>query len=162
MDKKTYKLRPEYDSHASFYGKAMVVMDGEKRKLYSYDTLVAEIGGGRACVYGTYSATTLRHIKEFLKQAGFRAESKSQIEKDYMRNEERKMTKMICLEGEEDLKERHIYREYCSSEEPSYTGHDGPEYMWASKVAYVRIGGVRLRVPLCHRHFSKLKEGLEG
>ena len=35
-------------------------------------------------VYGTYSATTLRHIKEFLKQNGFKADSKSQIEKDYL------------------------------------------------------------------------------
>ena len=35
-------------------------------------------------VFGLYSVTTLRHIKEFLKQNGFKAETKAQIAKDYM------------------------------------------------------------------------------
>jgi hypothetical protein len=41
--------------------------------------------GGQLCaeVYGTYSSTTLRHIKEFLKQNGFKAESSKQIMADY-------------------------------------------------------------------------------
>ena len=30
-----------------------------------------------------YSRTTLRHVKEFLKQQGYKAESKEQILKDY-------------------------------------------------------------------------------
>lgn len=54
-------------------------------RLYSYDTHVASIKNGvTAEVYGTYSSTTLRHIKEFLKQNGFKADSKQQIETDYM------------------------------------------------------------------------------
>ena len=55
-----------------------------QNKLYSYDTLVAEIKDGKPVVYGTYSNTTLRHIKDWLLQNGFKADSKAQIEKDYM------------------------------------------------------------------------------
>ncbi len=72
-------LEPEYDSAVSFYKKARV----EGNKLYSYDTLVAEIKDGNPVVYGTYSQTTLRHIKEWLKQNGFKAENSKQIMNDY-------------------------------------------------------------------------------
>jgi hypothetical protein len=34
-------------------------------------------------VFGTYSQTTLRHIKEFLLQHGFRADNSKQIMADY-------------------------------------------------------------------------------
>jgi len=95
-----YDLDCRYDGAKSFYGKAKVeVHDGEE-SLISYTTLVAKItmvhdddpenGPSendlvrKAIVYGTYSPTTLRHIKEFLRQAGFKAETKSQIIEDYM------------------------------------------------------------------------------
>ena len=52
--------------------------------LLSYGTLVATIYDGQAKVYSTHSATTLRHIKDFLRQNGFRADTKSQIERDYV------------------------------------------------------------------------------
>lgn len=78
-----YELPARYDSRKSFYGKARVeTMDG-KKALYSYNTKVAEIEDGKAKVYGTYSQTTLRHIKEFLLQNGFKAENSKQIIKDY-------------------------------------------------------------------------------
>lgn len=77
-------LEPKYDSRKSFYGKA----DVEGNKLYSYDTLVAEIVNGEPKVYNLQSATTLRHVKEFLKQKGFKAETKAQIMKDYFVNED--------------------------------------------------------------------------
>jgi hypothetical protein len=83
----TTDLTPQYDSRASFYGKAHVETDdtGNFAGLISYTTLVAKINrkAGRAEVYGTYSSTTLRHIKEFLKQNGFKAESSKQIMADY-------------------------------------------------------------------------------
>lgn len=83
-----YELMAKFDSRKSFYGKAIVVTSptpfGEYNSLYSYGTLVAETVNGNARVYGFYSPTTLRHIKEFLKQNGFKAESKSQIAKDYL------------------------------------------------------------------------------
>jgi hypothetical protein len=78
-----YELEPEYDRRKSFYGKAVVTEKNGKKVLTSYSTDVAEIENGKAKVHGTYSDTTLRHIKEFLKQNGFKAESSKQIMKDY-------------------------------------------------------------------------------
>lgn len=84
----TYELEPRYDSRKSFYGKARVETGNGVKKLYSYNTLVAEIRNGTPIVYGTYSATTLRHITEFLKQSGFKAETSDQIIKDYPEKED--------------------------------------------------------------------------
>ena len=80
-----YELHPQYDSRKSFYGKARVDTGDkdDKNKLFSYDTLVAEIKDGKPVVYGAFSATTLRHIKDWLKQNGFKAENKAQILRDY-------------------------------------------------------------------------------
>lgn len=80
-----YGLEPAYDSRKSFYGKAQVDTgdDGLSNRLYSYDTLVAEIKNGKPVVYGTFSQTTLRHIKDWLKQLGFKADSSKQIMADY-------------------------------------------------------------------------------
>ena len=80
-----YDLRPQYDSRDSFYGKAKVDTGdkNDKNKLYSYNTLVAEIKDGKPVVYGTYSQTTLRHIKDWLKQNGFKADNAKQIIADY-------------------------------------------------------------------------------
>lgn len=79
------ELYPYYDSAKSFYGKAKIIEVENDVFLISYDTIVAFFNRDAkvAQVYGTYSATTLRHIKEFLKQSGFKAESKKQIENDY-------------------------------------------------------------------------------
>lgn len=80
------ELCPYYDSAKSFYGKAKVIEIENDVFLISYDTIVAFFNRDTkvAKVIGTYSATTLRHIKEFLKQSGFKAETKKQIEKDYI------------------------------------------------------------------------------
>lgn len=109
-----YELSTQYDSRASFYGKATVQVrehgdttcpvyfydkvlpneagncslcdtpfDAEVKTLVSYVTEVATIASGKARVRGTYSNTTLRHIKEFLKQNGFKAENSKQIMADY-------------------------------------------------------------------------------
>lgn len=86
------ELIPQYDTAKSFYGKAIISLEntGEYTlysTLYSYGTRVCSIclheGVITARVYGTYSPTTLRHIKEFLKQNGFKAETKKQILSDY-------------------------------------------------------------------------------
>lgn len=80
-----YELAVKYDNHNSFYGKAVVREneDGTKQ-LFSYETEVAYIENGKAYVIDTYSSTMLRHIKEFLKQNGYKATTKKQIEDDYM------------------------------------------------------------------------------
>lgn len=77
------ELMVKYDSRKSFYKKAMIESVEGGFKLYSYNTLVAEVRDGKAIIYGFYSATTLRHQKEFLKQLGFEAESKQQM-KEYL------------------------------------------------------------------------------
>lgn len=81
----TYPLIPTFDGEKSFYGKAVVVEYNTHKELYSYGTFVASIHKKLGAeVFDTHSNTTLRHIKEFLKQNGFKAESKAQIERDYM------------------------------------------------------------------------------
>jgi len=76
-------LRTEYDNRASFYGKAKVIIEGNKTILISYNTQVAFIENGKAVLNGWFSTTTGRHIKEFLLQNGFKAESKKQMLKNY-------------------------------------------------------------------------------
>lgn len=79
----TFELQPLYDSHQSFYGKAFVeryaTNGGTRLVLKSYDTIVAVISPvGEESGTEVYrveiamrylSATTLRHVKEFLAQA---------------------------------------------------------------------------------------------
>ena len=66
--------------------KAKVIEIGNDVFLVSYATVVAFYNRETkiAQVVGTFSPTTLRHIKEFLRQSGFKAETKKQIMKDYM------------------------------------------------------------------------------
>lgn len=79
----TFEMQPLYDSHQSFYGKAFVerwdTKHGMKHVLKSYGTVVAVVTplgetGGDTEAYrveigmGYLSATTLRHVKEFLAQ----------------------------------------------------------------------------------------------
>ena len=79
-------LNPVHDSRKSFYGKAIVIHEGGKIKLRSYNTIVAEIEGTEATIHGFYSATTTRHIKDFLYQNGFEIGTKAQLEKMYMQD----------------------------------------------------------------------------
>lgn len=92
-----YKLEAKYDSHKSFYGKAKVVEEYNAKSLISYKSCICqiqELGNKDKVVkiynvkdyYGnslTFSSTSLRHLKEFLKQNGLKAESRAQIEADY-------------------------------------------------------------------------------
>lgn len=79
-----YDLQTKFDSRNSFYGKAKVAVNEHGDKiLTSYSTQVAVIADGKAKVKGAYSQTTLRHIKEFLKQEGFKAENSKQIMADF-------------------------------------------------------------------------------
>lgn len=84
-----YELTPKHDSAKSFYGKARIEshQEGEVKSLRSYDTVVATMYSPESVLVTTnpahLTATTLRHIKEFLKQHGFKAETKKQIVKDY-------------------------------------------------------------------------------
>lgn len=75
-----FELQPLYDGRKSFYGKAYVERYGTRLVLKSYGTVVATVEPVSAPDAGdeTYevrigmkylSATTLRHVKEFLAQA---------------------------------------------------------------------------------------------
>lgn len=79
----TFELQPVYDGHKSFYGKALVerwnAKNGMRYALISYGTTVAtvkEVSAGdvehemfEIRIGMKYlSATTLRHVKEFLAQ----------------------------------------------------------------------------------------------
>lgn len=82
------ELEPIYDSRKSFYGNAKEREEDGKTILTSYSTDVAYIKDGKPFVNGSYSNTTARHIKEFLKQHGFKAETTKQILKDYQAEKE--------------------------------------------------------------------------
>lgn len=86
-----YELQPQYDTRKSFYGKARVRLSRGIHRiltLISYNTEVAIIRDDTdVVVFGIYSPTTLRHIKEFLKQNGLRADTKKQILEDYSEKE---------------------------------------------------------------------------
>lgn len=69
------ELKPIYDNAKSFYKKAYIVKKDNVIKLYSYKTLVCVILNGNRYQLNynidsdlLFSNTTLRHIKEFLKQ----------------------------------------------------------------------------------------------
>lgn len=78
----TFELQPLYDHHQSFYGKAFVerwdTEHGTQLVLKSYGTVVAKVtptySDEDVTTYaveismGDLSATTLRHVKEFLAQ----------------------------------------------------------------------------------------------
>lgn len=71
------------------YGKAIVEVEKNGiRRLYSYNTLIATVDVNEGTVELTpswdYSATTLKHLKQFLNEEGFEATSKAQIAKDYL------------------------------------------------------------------------------
>ena len=82
-------LEPRYDARKSFYGKAFVERTPTGPELYSYGTRVAKIEDGKVVLFPKWnsSQTTLRHVKEFLRQYGFKADTQKQIEKDYLKED---------------------------------------------------------------------------
>jgi hypothetical protein len=78
------ELIPIHDTAKSFGHKAIIETTENGSVLFSYNTEVAKIENRKAIVYDTFSDTTLRHIKEYLKQNGYKAETKKQIIADYM------------------------------------------------------------------------------
>lgn len=82
----SYQLETRYDSRKSFYGKAVVAVRDGYTELLSYGTLVARIYDGNLVkLYPAWDAsqTTLRHVKEYLRQAGCYVGSKAEMEKAY-------------------------------------------------------------------------------
>ena len=81
-----FELTPKFDSRKSFYGKAIISFDGDRRLLLSYGTPVAFIEPDQPPVMldgWDSTQTSLRHVKEFLKQNDLKAESLEQMRRDY-------------------------------------------------------------------------------
>lgn len=78
-------LQPQFDSRASFYNKAVIEDHPDAITLYSYNTAVAmyDKETGVLHVYGYYSSTTARHIREFARQLGVILPKGSDIEGEY-------------------------------------------------------------------------------
>lgn len=66
------ELQARYDSRKSFYKKAYIIyIDNELILLQSYNTIVSYCLNGKVEHIGSYSQTTSRHQKEFVKQCEY-------------------------------------------------------------------------------------------
>lgn len=76
------ELQAIYTNQKSFYGKARVEhLENGHKSLYSYNTKVCELDNNNNIVdIGYYSATTSRHINEFLLQHNLKSMTKKEIE----------------------------------------------------------------------------------
>ena len=90
MESSYAKLDPKFDHRKSFYGKARVLeKDDGTKVLYSYGTPVVRIRNGEVTLLTkgylgwSSSPTTLRHVKDFLQQNGFKAGSYKDLAKMY-------------------------------------------------------------------------------
>ena len=112
IDEEIYTLHPQHDARQSFYGKARVDVspDGKTKTLISYNTKVARIVDGKVELLYDWdsSQTTLRHVKEFLKQNGFKAETSKQIAKDYNIEESLEEAKELQSSPYKDLIGKHF------------------------------------------------------
>lgn len=78
------ELQPIYSNQKSFYGKAKIIREKDTIKLKSYDTIIAEIKNGKLHINGFYSATSTKHLTEFVRQNGFKTGTKKELEKMYL------------------------------------------------------------------------------
>lgn len=76
-------LQAIYSHTKSHYGKAQVEhLENGHKVLYSYNTRVCELDNNNNIIdIGYYSATTSRHINDFLMQNGHEKMNKKEIEK---------------------------------------------------------------------------------
>ena len=169
----TYGLEPEYDSRKSFYGKAKVEErpDGTKI-LYSYGTPVCKIKGDKATLLRkgylgwASSQTTLRHVKEFLKQHGFEAGSINDLRNKYpveqaTYNEALTLTEGILVDilDKEEVEEGKKFIEEDDDEHIEQVVDVDANTVEELKDSYV--GNVLLRCPVCKTPIFKKPELLE-
>lgn len=80
--KNTKYLDVIFDARKSFYKKAYSGTWRDALYLVSYSTVVACVYKNQLRIYGYFSPTTARHIREFAKQNGFFDDIKCQDMKD--------------------------------------------------------------------------------
>ena len=165
-----YDMAPEYDSRKSFYGKAKVDErpDGTKI-LYSYGTPVCKITkDGKATLLRkgylgwASSQTTLRHVKEFLKQNGLEAGSINDLRKNYpieQFNEDLNEGLVVDLLDDKEVEEGKKFIEEDSDEHVEQVVDVDADTVEELKDSYV--GNVLLRCPVCKTPIFKKPELLE-
>ena len=68
-------LKPIHSNQKSFHGKAKVMELTDSKILWSYDKPVTVIDKDGAFLLDIKTDSTLRHVKEFLLQNGFKADN---------------------------------------------------------------------------------------
>ena len=156
-----YDLKPQYDHRKSFYGKAWVDDKGNGTKvLYSYHTPVVRIEDGKVTLLRkgylgwASSPTTLRHVKDFLKQNGFEAGSVNDIAKMYpteqarVNESYRKCESLVNLYNKDEVRKAKQCLEDKAEEKDSEVIVDvDAETVDELKDSYV--GCAILRCPIC-------------
>lgn len=75
----TYELKPHGYNQKSYYDKAIIIEDGNKRILQSYKTKVLEYANGKLFrLWNGWSTTTAKHINSFLTAYGLPKLTKKQ------------------------------------------------------------------------------------
>lgn len=165
-------MEPEYDSRKSFYKKAYVDErpDGTKI-LYSYGTPVCKIEDGKAILlrkgYLSWacSPTTLRHVKEFLRQNGFEAGSINDLRKNYPEqqatyNEALTLTEGILVDllDKDEVEEG---KKFIKDEEEHIEQVVDVDADTVEELKDSYVGNVLLRCPICKTPIFKKPELLE-
>ena len=177
-------LEPKHDARKSFYGKAEVVEEDGDKVLYSYGTKVAKITKdnkvellsgslpetrGYKVMLWCYSPTTLRHVKEFLKQNGFKAESKAQMEKDYVRKDESKKINdskelkegtKFNLKDDDQVKKAKEFKEDNSDKEDNIEKIVDVDASTVDELKDSYVGSTILQCPVCKTLIYKKPEEL--
>lgn len=160
-----YDLQTQFDSRKSFYGKAVVDSkeDGSK-VLYSYGTPVCRIEDGKATLlrkgYRGWSSsqTTLRHVKEFLKQNGFEVGSYKELAKMYPIEQARVNEALVNLSDAEQVeKAKELLDKEKTSEEEVIVDVDADT---VDKLKDSYIGNAILRCPVCGTLIYKKPDAL--
>lgn len=177
-------LEPEFDTRKSFYGKAYVdEKDDGTKVLYSYDTPVCKIKdnkvelvvastpmsrGYRVAVW-KYSPTTLRHVKEFLKQNGFKADSIKQMETDYITEkiDNKKVMNLITestsinINDVKDLEKGKEILKDNENEDEEITQIVDVDATTVDELKDSYIGNVILQCPICRTLLYKKPDAIE-
>ena len=165
-----YDLGTQYDNRKSFYGKARVdVRDDGTQILYSYGCPVCRIEKGKVTLLNkgyrgwASSQTTLRHVKEFLKQNGFEAGSLRELAKMYpveqARADEALKEAVINLSKEEEVEAaKEVMNDEGAEKEETIVDVDA-ETIDELKDSYV--GNAILRCPVCRSLIYKKPDDLK-
>lgn len=159
----TMDLRPEYDSSKSFYGKAWVDAKPDGTQiLYSYGTPVCRVEDGKATLlhkgyHGwSSSATTLRHVREFLRQNNLEVGSVRELANMYPIESARVNESLINLNDEEKVTKAKEVMESSKEEKEEVIVDVDAETIDELKDSYV--GNAILRCPICKTLIYKKPE----